>query len=68
MAVTGYRYQSEFALRYVKEGEAIGEARGEARAVLMILETRGVAVRMMSASPSLVAPPWISSGCGFVGP
>jgi hypothetical protein len=48
MTVTGYRYQSDFALRYVREGEAIGEARGEARgeanAVLAILDTRGVVV------------------------
>jgi hypothetical protein len=48
MTVTGYRYQSEFALRYVREGEAVGQARGvaigEANAVLEILDTREVVV------------------------
>jgi hypothetical protein len=48
MTTTGYRYESEFALRYFNkgkaEGEAEGQARGEAQAVLAILEARGVAV------------------------
>jgi hypothetical protein len=44
MTMTGYRYQSEFALRYVREGEAVGEARGEANAVLEILDARQVVV------------------------
>jgi hypothetical protein len=48
MTTTGHRYQSDFARRYFSQGEAqgelIGKARGEARAVLAILEARGVEV------------------------
>ncbi|GAA4638542.1 hypothetical protein GCM10023196_096700 [Actinoallomurus vinaceus] len=39
-----YEYQSSFAKKYVAEGEARGEARGEAKAVLAVLETRGIMV------------------------
>jgi hypothetical protein len=47
-----YEYQSEFARRYVAEGEAVGRAEGqtvgraegEARAVLAVLEARGIGV------------------------
>lgn len=37
-----YSYQSEFARRYFSQGEARGEARGEAKALLAILDARGV--------------------------
>ncbi|GAA4936703.1 hypothetical protein GCM10023224_16980 [Streptomonospora halophila] len=37
-------YQSEFARKYVGIGEAKGEARGEAKAVLRVLESRGIPV------------------------
>jgi hypothetical protein len=40
MAITGYEYQSEFARRYFGQGEA----KGEAKAVLAILDARGIAV------------------------
>lgn len=40
MTTTSYRYQSDFARRYFDAGEA----RGEARAVLAILDARGVGV------------------------
>lgn len=40
MAITGHRYESEFALRYFNKGKA----EGEAEAVLAILDARGVAV------------------------
>ncbi|MFB9239680.1 hypothetical protein ACFFWC_29815 [Plantactinospora siamensis] len=39
-----HEFRSEFAKHYVNLGRAEGEARGEARAVLMVLEGRGVAV------------------------
>jgi hypothetical protein len=48
MTTTTHRYHSDFARRYFSQGEAEGEARGEARgeakAVLAILDARGVAV------------------------
>lgn len=44
MTTTSHRYQSDFARRYFSEGEASGEARGEARAVLTILDARGVEI------------------------
>ncbi|MEO7591877.1 MAG: hypothetical protein ABI134_11760 [Byssovorax sp.] len=52
----GYEYQSDFAKKYVAQGEALGEARGEAkgeakgeataraRDVLTVLRVRGIAV------------------------
>ena len=40
----GYEYQSDFAKKYVAEGEAKGEAKGEARALLTVLRVRGIAV------------------------
>ncbi|MGQ0575418.1 MAG: hypothetical protein ACT4RN_14600 [Pseudonocardia sp.] len=39
-----YEYQSEFARRYFSEGKAAGHAAGEARAVLAVLDARGVDV------------------------
>jgi hypothetical protein len=39
-----YEYQSEFARRYFSQGEAQGEARGEAKALLAILDARGIAI------------------------
>jgi hypothetical protein len=48
MAIANYQYQSEFALRYVRQGEAKGraegQAMGEAEALLTILDARGIAV------------------------
>jgi hypothetical protein len=48
MTTTTHQYQSDFARRYFSQGEAAGEARGEARgeakAVLAILDARGVEV------------------------
>ncbi|MEV6925803.1 hypothetical protein AB0M46_15070 [Dactylosporangium sp. NPDC051485] len=44
MTTTSHRYQSDFARRYFSEGEASGEARGEARALLTILDARGVEI------------------------
>ena len=40
----GYEYQSDFAKKYVAQGEAAGEARGEARALLAALRVRGIPV------------------------
>jgi hypothetical protein len=44
----GYEYQSDFAKKYVAQGEAQGEAKGEimtrARDVLTVLRVRGIAV------------------------
>ncbi|HVR96833.1 MAG TPA: hypothetical protein VMW27_09475 [Thermoanaerobaculia bacterium] len=48
----GYEYQSDFAKKYVAQGRAEGRAEGRtegrteeaARAVLMVLQARGVAV------------------------
>ena len=37
-------YHSDFARKYYDQGEADGEARGEARAVLMVLSARGIAI------------------------
>ncbi|MGH3426125.1 MAG: hypothetical protein ACRDQZ_00875, partial [Mycobacteriales bacterium] len=39
-----HEYQSDFARRYFFQGEAKGEAQGEARAVLGVLDARGVDV------------------------
>jgi hypothetical protein len=56
MTTMAYRYQSDFARRYYAEGEAKGEAKGkaegeakgkvegEARAVLAVLDARGIEV------------------------
>jgi hypothetical protein len=44
MSTTSHRYQSDFARRYFSQGEVIGQARGEAKAVLAILDARGVEV------------------------
>jgi hypothetical protein len=40
----GYEYQSDFAKKYVAQGEAQGEAKGEARALLAALRVRGIPV------------------------
>lgn len=42
MSTSGIRYQSEFALRHIAEGEARGKAEGKAEAVLAVLAARGV--------------------------
>jgi hypothetical protein len=39
-----YGYQSDFARRYYGEGKAEGKAEGEARAVLAVLDARGIEV------------------------
>jgi hypothetical protein len=48
MSTGGYEYQSEFARKYVAQGQAEGEARGEAkgqaRAILSVLKARGLDV------------------------
>jgi len=48
MTTTTHRYQSDFARRYFDQGaasgEARGEARGEAKAVLAVLDARGIEV------------------------
>jgi hypothetical protein len=40
----GYEYQSDFARKYVAQGRAEGRTEEAARAVLMVLRARGVAV------------------------
>lgn len=62
-------FQSEFARKYVAvgraEGEAKGEAKGEARAVLAVLEARGLAAsseqreRIMACTELAVLEGWI---------
>jgi hypothetical protein len=42
MTTTPYRYQSDFALRYFNKGQAEGEIKGEIKAVLTVLDARGV--------------------------
>jgi hypothetical protein len=44
MAIAGYEYQSDFARRYVAEGEARGELKGEARSLFTVLEARRIDV------------------------
>ena len=44
MTTTAHPYQSDFARRYFDQGEAAGEARGEAKAVLAFLDARGIEV------------------------
>ena len=41
---TTYQYQSDFARKYVAEGEATGRAEGEATALLTVLAARGIHV------------------------
>jgi hypothetical protein len=44
MTTTTHRYQSDFARRYFDQGEAKGQAKGEARSVLAVLSARGIDV------------------------
>jgi hypothetical protein len=44
MSIAADRYESDFARRYFLEGEIAGERRGEIRAVLAVLESRGLDV------------------------
>jgi hypothetical protein len=44
MASGTYEYQSDFARRYVAQGEAQGEAKGRAHALLTVLAARGIEV------------------------
>ena len=39
-----YQYQSEFARKYYGQGLIEGEAKGEAKGILVVLENRGVAI------------------------
>ncbi|WP_063763746.1 hypothetical protein [Actinoplanes subtropicus] len=43
-ATAGYEFQSELLRQVSDEQQAIGEARGEAQAILTVLEERGVPV------------------------
>jgi hypothetical protein len=44
MASGNYEYQSDFARKYVAQGEAKGKAEGKAEAVLMVLASRKLEV------------------------
>ncbi|HEV8246974.1 MAG TPA: hypothetical protein VGP93_14450 [Polyangiaceae bacterium] len=48
MISEGYKFKSQFAKRYIAEGEAKGlaegEAKGEAKAVIAVLEARGLSL------------------------
>jgi hypothetical protein len=44
MTARTYEYQSDFVRRYVFQGRVEGEAKGEARAVLAVLDARGIDV------------------------
>jgi hypothetical protein len=44
MTTTEHPFQSDFARRYYDEGQVNGEVKGEAKALLLILEARGVDV------------------------
>lgn len=44
MAAGTYEYRSDFARRYVGQGRAEGNAEGEARALLAVLDARGISV------------------------
>lgn len=39
-----YNFTSDFARKYIAEGEAKGEAKGEANSILTVLDARGIAV------------------------
>jgi hypothetical protein len=42
--VKGYRYQSDFAKKYVAQGEAQGEVNARVKDVLAVFRVRGIAV------------------------
>jgi hypothetical protein len=44
MATGKYEYQSEFARKYIAQGEAQGEVRGKAEALIAVLAARGLTV------------------------
>ena len=44
MTSSTYEYQSDFARRYVSQGRTEGRAEGEAKAVLAVLDARGIDV------------------------
>ncbi|MER6943493.1 hypothetical protein ABT294_05650 [Nonomuraea sp. NPDC000554] len=44
MATETYLYQGEYAQSLIARGEILGEARGEAKSVLRVLEYRGISV------------------------
>jgi len=70
MTAKTYEYQSDFAKRYVAQGEARGraegEARGEAKGVLTVLAARGIAVpdelraRILSCSDLTQLDRWLT--------
>ncbi len=61
-----YEYQSDFAKRYVAQGRAEGLAEGKARALLAVLEARGLAVseplrqRILSCSDLARLDTWLA--------
>ncbi|MEU1727762.1 hypothetical protein [Nonomuraea sp. NPDC005692] len=65
MATKTYRYQSEYAQMLRAEGEAKGRAEGEAKALLRMLDRRGVVVpdvvreRILSCTDTAVIDTWI---------
>jgi hypothetical protein len=44
MRIQDYEFRSDFAKRYLSQGRAEGEARGQAKALLRILAARGMEV------------------------
>ncbi len=66
MSMGTYEYHSDFANSLLAEGEAIGEARGEAKAILTFLEARGIAVsddvreRVMACQDANLLQTWVS--------
>ncbi|WXB20309.1 hypothetical protein LZC94_40210 [Pendulispora albinea] len=65
MASGQFEYQSDFARKHRGEGEAIGVAKGEARAILSVLEARKVHVpdevrqRILACTDHTVLERWI---------
>lgn len=44
MGLENYRFQSDFAVKYIGVGRAEGKAEGKAEAILTVLEARGFAI------------------------
>jgi hypothetical protein len=64
----GHKYHSELFRKLAAEHEEVGEARGEGRAVLTVLDARGVECLRRYASRSWPAPTWSSSTSGSAVP
>jgi hypothetical protein len=74
MTATSHRYESDFARRYFSQGEAQGKAEGkaegEAKAVLAVLDARGVDVpddvraRVMACTDLEQLDAWIRRAAG----